>query len=51
MEQLQRAGYPAFLTMKNGLYAVQVGAFLQLDNAVRMENSLREAGYQTYITT
>ena len=33
------------------LYRVQVGAFRQMDNAVRMERRLRNAGYNTFITT
>ena len=44
--------FPAFITHgSDGLYRVQVGAFRQLDNAVRMERRLRDAGYNTYITT
>ena len=40
------------LTEEDGeLYKVQVGAFLQLDNAIRMEQKLREDGYCTLIVT
>ncbi|MCD7956908.1 MAG: N-acetylmuramoyl-L-alanine amidase [Lachnospiraceae bacterium] len=49
--RLQQQNYPAFLLYEDGLYKVQVGAFAQLDNAVRMESALRKAGYSTFITT
>lgn len=49
--RLQQQNYPAFLLYEDGLYKVQVGAFAQLDNAVRMEAALRRAGYSTFITT
>lgn len=41
----------AFITYQDGLYRVQVGAFALLDNAVRMEQTLRNWGYNTFITT
>ncbi|MCD7762604.1 MAG: N-acetylmuramoyl-L-alanine amidase [Lachnospiraceae bacterium] len=49
--RLQQQNYPAFLLYDDGLYKVQVGAFAQLDNAVKMEAALRRAGYSTFITT
>ena len=52
--QLQRVlsqGFPAFVIYEDGLYKVQVGAFAQLSNAVRLEQTLRRMGYNTYITT
>ena len=49
--QLQDQGYPAFLLYNDGLYKVQVGAFLQLDNAIEMEQRLKEDGYSTIIVT
>ncbi len=52
LDDLEAHGFPAFITYgSDGLYRVQVGAFRQLDNAVRMEKRLRDAGYNTYITT
>ncbi|MCD8336422.1 MAG: N-acetylmuramoyl-L-alanine amidase [Lachnospiraceae bacterium] len=48
--RLQQQNYPAFLLYSDGLYKVQVGAFAQLDNAIRMEAALRRAGYSTFIT-
>ncbi|MCD8023268.1 MAG: SPOR domain-containing protein [Lachnospiraceae bacterium] len=48
--RLERQNYPAFLLYSDGLYKVQVGAFAQLDNAIRMEEALRRAGYSTFIT-
>jgi len=50
-DELEMKDYPAFIIMKDGLYLVQVGAFRNLGNATRMEGILRNAGYQTYITT
>ena len=48
--ELQQQNYPAYILLEDGLYKVQVGAFLQLDNAVRMEQALRSKGYHTFIT-
>jgi len=48
--RLQQQNYPAFLLYSDGLYKVQVGAFAQLENAIRMEAALRKAGYSTFIT-
>ena len=51
LNELKEAGNPAFIVMEDGLYKVQSGAFAVLDNAVRMEERLRNAGYNTFITT
>ena len=42
-------GLPAFMIDQNGYYKVRVGAFLNVDNAARMEKHLRELGYNTYM--
>jgi len=47
--ELQDKGFPAFLLYQDGVYKVQVGAFRNLANAVKMENTLRRAGYSTWI--
>lgn len=49
LRQLDEDGFPAFMVADNGLYKVRVGAFLNLDNAARMEQTLRNLGYRTYI--
>ena len=51
LNQLLADGFPAFILYDDNLYRVQVGAFANLENAIRMERSLREYGYNTYITT
>ena len=48
---LQEKGYPAYILQDGELYKVQAGAFSQLDNAIRMEQKLREDGYCTLIVT
>jgi N-acetylmuramoyl-L-alanine amidase len=47
----QNEGYPAFILYEDGLYKVQVGAFLQIGNAIHMEQRLRDSGYSTLIVT
>lgn len=47
--ELLDKGFPAFLLYQDGLYKVQVGAFRNLSNAVKMERVLRRAGYSTWI--
>ena len=47
LTQLKSQGFPAFLVYQEGLYKVRVGAFLNLDYAVAMEQKLREYGYNT----
>ncbi|MCI8576816.1 MAG: N-acetylmuramoyl-L-alanine amidase [Lachnospiraceae bacterium] len=49
LRQLEGQGFPAFIIADDGLYKVRVGAFLDLDNAARMEQTLRAYGYNTYI--
>jgi len=44
-------GFPAFILRENDLYKVQVGAYMQLGNAVNMEQRLRDSGYSTVIVT
>ena len=49
LNNLQTAGYPGFLVAKNGLYYVRAGAFKRLEYAARMEQELRNRGYNTVI--
>ncbi len=49
LRQLEQQGFPAFLVADDGLYKVRVGAYLNLDNAARMEQTLRSYGYNTYL--
>lgn len=49
LNQLLAQGYPAFLVYDNGTYKVRVGAFLNMDYAVRMEQQLRNSGYNTFL--
>lgn len=49
--QLLGQNYPAYILKDGSFYKVQVGAFRNLDNAVRMEEALRRQGYSTFITT
>lgn len=49
LRQLEAGGFPAFIVLDNGWYKVRAGAFLNLDNAARMEQTLRNLGYLTYI--
>ncbi|MFR5387610.1 MAG: SPOR domain-containing protein [Eubacterium sp.] len=42
-------GFPAFIIYENDYYKVQVGAFRQLSNAIKMEQKLRKFRYNTYI--
>lgn len=48
-EALKSQAFPAFIVYEDGLYKVRVGAFLNIDNAVRMEQALRRAGYNTFM--
>ena len=48
---LQAQGYPAFLLYEDGLFKVQVGAYKNLSNAVKMEQALRKSGYSTWIVS
>ena len=49
--ELLDKGYPSYILQQDGYYKVQVGAFVQLDNAIRMEQQLRDDGYSTLIVT
>lgn len=46
---LKSQGFPAFIVLEDGLYKVRAGAFLNIDNAVRMEQALRRYGYKTFM--
>lgn len=49
--RLKRQGYPAVLDFSNNLNRVRVGEFDQLDQAVDMEQRLKNRGYTTFLTT
>ncbi len=49
VKTLKSQGFPAFLVYEDGLYKVRVGAFEELDNAARMEQKLRQYGYNTFM--
>ncbi len=49
VNELQAKGLPAFVVYDDGLYKVRVGAFLNMDYAVRMERTLRNLGYPTVL--
>lgn len=49
MIRLFREGYPAEIHLMNQLYAVTVGYFTDLDDAVILERRLRRDGYNTLI--
>lgn len=48
--RLSEDGFQSFTIYENGYYKVRVGAYLNLDNAVIMEQKLRDYGYNTFIT-
>ena len=48
-EELQNQGFPAFLVYDGSLYKVRVGAFLNMENGIRMEQQLRSQGYPTVL--
>lgn len=48
--QLHSQGFPAFILEDDGFYKVQVGAFANMDNAVKMERTLRQYGYNTFLS-
>ena len=50
LEELQADGFPAWIEAEDGYFRVKVGAYENLDNAVRMEQRLRRKGYNTSIT-
>lgn len=47
--ELKEEGYPAYLVYEDGLYKVRVGAFKDLDNAVKLEQELRRNGFTTVL--
>jgi N-acetylmuramoyl-L-alanine amidase len=49
VNDLKAQAFPAFVVMEDGLYKVRVGAFRNIDNAVRMEQALRRYGYNTFM--
>lgn len=51
LESLLSQGYPAFQIHDDNLHKVRVGAFLNLDNAARMEQELKNSGYTTLIVS
>lgn len=48
-DRLRRQNLPAFVVAQDGWFKVRVGAFLNVDNAARMEQLLRNMGYETYM--
>ena len=51
VRRLRRDGFAPFVVYSDGLYRVQVGAFRELDNAVKLEQRLRRLGYNTFISS
>lgn len=51
LDNLLSQNLPAFIIREDELYKVQVGAYEILDNAIRMERRMREAGYNTFIVS
>lgn len=51
--RLKRQGYPAVIDAdpKTGFYRVRVGEYTSLDQAVEMEQRLKNRGYTTFLTT
>ena len=49
LDSLLIEGFPAFIVFDKGYYKVQVGAFIYLSNAIKMEQRLRRFRYNTYI--
>ncbi len=49
-DRLINDGFPAFTILRDGMYKVQVGAYRNLENAIRMEQVLRGKGYSTFIS-
>lgn len=49
--RLKRQGYPAYLDTSNGFYRVRVGNYDRLDQAVDMEQRLKNRGYTTFLRT
>lgn len=49
--RLKRQGYPAYIDFAGNLYRVRVGNYDELDQAVDMEQRLKNRGYTTFLTT
>ena len=47
--ELQSGRFPAFIVYDEGLYKVRVGAFLDMENGIRMEQNVKRAGYPAYL--
>lgn len=50
-EELMEMDFPARIERGEGFYRVRVGTYRNLDEAIRMEQRLKRAGYQTVIVT
>lgn len=50
-EELAEMDFPARIERGEGFYRVRVGTFSDLEEAIRMEQRLKRAGYQTIIVT
>ncbi len=50
-EELMEMDFPARIERGEGFYRVRVGSYRELDEAIRMEQRLKRAGYQTVIVT
>ena len=50
-EELMEMDFPARIERGDGFYRVRVGSYRNLDEAIRMEQRLKRAGYQTVIVT
>ena len=50
-EELAEMDFPAHIERGEGFYRVRVGTFSDLEEAIRMEQRLKRAGYQTIIVT
>ena len=48
-DRLQGRGFPAFLDDSGPFISVQAGGYDNLEEAVRLEQNLRKAGYDTLI--
>ena len=49
-EQLNKEGFPAYVTAHNGKFRTQIGAYINRAEADAMAKKLRDSGYKTYIT-
>ena len=49
--RLKRQGYPAYLDFADNLYRVRVGEYPMIDQALDMDQRLKNRGYTTFLTT